>query len=306
MTEDDQILVTGAAGLVGSTLVTALRRDGLKVFAATREHCDLMDRGEVRRLFAKLRPSAVFHCAGYVNGIAGNMANQGDGYLKNALINTHVIEACRQLPVAKLVAMGTVAMYPAIGGAHPRREGEIWDGKPHAGERGYAEAKRAMLAQLEVSGLDWACAISTNLYGPGDRFDTVGGHCIPSLIAKFHQAAATGAKVEIWGDGNQCRDFLHVADAAAALILMMDHLRGAVNLASGETHAIREVAEILGAHTGCGVAYDPSKPVGELSRSYDLFRLRYTEEWNGPQIALADGLRATYDWYAENVASARR
>ena len=78
----------------------------------------------------------------------------------------------------------------------------------------------------------FAYAISTNLYGPHDRFNVDYGHVIPSLVMKFEQARRVGGSVEIWGDGSPQRDFLYAADAAAGLVALMDHGDGVYNLAS--------------------------------------------------------------------------
>ena len=62
----------------------------------------------------------------------------------------------------------------------------------------------------------------TNLYGPNDNFHPENSHVVPALIRKFHEAKINfKPKVEIWGSGNQKRDFLHVDDMADASIQIM-------------------------------------------------------------------------------------
>jgi len=97
------------------------------------------------------------------------MENMGKAFLNNVLINTNVIEVCREFEAKKIVALGTIAAYPHEFGQNPIKEEIIFNGRPHVSEEAYAQAKRAMLAQLEAYkisyGLDYAFAISTNLYG---------------------------------------------------------------------------------------------------------------------------------------------
>ena len=113
MERDSTILVTGANGFVGSNLVRYLETAGYRsVFGLTSSDCDLTDRRSVKRWFQECRPYYVFHLAARVRGIMGNMNGQGEGFLQNILINTHVVEACQEYRVKKVVALGTVAMYP--------------------------------------------------------------------------------------------------------------------------------------------------------------------------------------------------
>ncbi len=311
MGADDTILITGANGLVGTHLLELLRSKGFRnvVGIGTRE-CDLTDFGAVRAFFAANRPLYVFHAAAYVAGIMGNMRNQALSFLRNTLINTHVVAASHLAGVRKICALGTVAMYPDATTRAPLREDMVWQGPPHASERGYAHAKRGMLAQLDVYresyGLAYACALSTNLYGPNDRFDIEHGHVIPSLVRKFFEARQNGEPVTVWGDGSARRDFLHVRDAARALHVIMEQVDGPVNLATGETHPIRDVVEVLARHTGMTdrVVWDTTKPSGQVFREYDVSTLRDTGFCC--QVGLPEGLRATYDWYATHVSSARR
>jgi len=311
MEYEDTILVTGAGGMVGGHLLAHLRAAGFKnVVAIDSRACDLMERAVVRACFERVRPAYVFHCAAYVAGIMGNLRNQALSFLRNTLINTHVIEASHICGVRKITVMGTVAMYPDPMPSNPLREETVWQGEPHGSERGYAHAKRGMLAQLDVYresyGLRYACALSTNLYGPNDRFDSENGHVIPSLVRKCFEAQQSGQKVTVWGDGSARRDFLHVEDTARGLRLIMDRIDGPVNLASGQTHSIRDIVNILEEHAGLAgrVVWDTSKPTGQIFRAFDISRLR--EAGFVPAIEMGSGLRATYDWYKVHVSTARR
>src|SRR5204863_610108 len=109
---NSKILVTGAGGLVGSTVVEHLKSVGFtKVMPVRRADCDLMDRQRTEELFERLRPEHVFHAAGRVYGIMGNMLNQGLSYYDNLIVNTNVVEASRKSGVEKITVMGTGAVY---------------------------------------------------------------------------------------------------------------------------------------------------------------------------------------------------
>src|SRR5205085_835948 len=101
--------------------------------------------------------------AGRVYGIMGNMLNQGLSYYDNLIVNTNVVEASRKSGVEKITVMGTGAVYPYPSPGVPLEEDMIMRGTPHASERGYAHAKRAMLNMLETYeqsyGLRWAYVV---------------------------------------------------------------------------------------------------------------------------------------------------
>ena len=305
----DKILITGARGLVGSTLTRELARQGhTDLLPVGKDDCNLLIAEDVRKLFATHRPKYVFHAAAQVYGILGNMENMGKAFLNNVLINTNVIEACREFEVKKIVAVGTIAAYPQEFGQNPIKEDIIFNGRPHFSEQAYAQAKRAMLAQLEAYhvsyGIDYAFAISTNLYGEGDRFHKEWAHVIPSLIQKFYEAKAARVPVCVWGDGSSTRDFLHALDAARALILIMHHLQGAVNVASGELIQIRELVAMLQKITGHDqVTWDISKPMGQALRRFDVTKLHSVGFT--PRIRIEDGLADLYAWYCRNIDAIR-
>lgn len=304
-----KVLVTGAAGLVGSALVAELQSFGYPVVGLTSADGDLRDPRATEALLADASPDIVVHIAARVHGLMGNIRAQGRAFLDNIRMNTNVIEAARMAGVRKVVGMGSTAVY-SDDVPLPMREDTIWWGEPHGSEGGYAHAKRAMIAQLQAYqseyGLDWAVALSTNLYGPHDRFDEAEGHVLPSLVSKFHRATRDGTDVDVWGTGTPTRDFVFSGDAARALRLIMEQATGVVNLASGASVTIRTAVETLQKVSGFSgeVMWDASKPDGQHARAYDVSRLKALG-WE-PQVSLEDGLRATYHWYVDNCADARR
>ena len=310
MEPQDTILITGGSGLVGINLREYLQSQGFtKILAPASADCDLTDRPTVLDYFERHRPNYVFHMAGFVRGIMYNMRNHGEAYLKNTLINTHVIDACQKAGVKKVVAMGSVAMYPELDGI-PFVEEDVWKGSPHSSQYGYAHAKRGMLAQLQTYensyGMPYAFAFCASLYGPHDRFNTETGHVIPSLVKKFHDARQAKTTVTVWGDGSAHRDFLYIKDCARALHIIMDHVSGPVNLASGTTRKVRDVVNILAAYTGMQekIIWDASKPSGYLFRAYDVSRLHaagFTCHYT-----LEQALQETCDWYASHNGAVRQ
>lgn len=307
---DERVLITGSGGVIGHALKRELQEAGYSnVLAITSGDVDLRDQVATERAFESFRPTLVFHLAGRVYGIMGNMANRGIAYLDNVRINTNVVDAARQTGCRKVVAMGSTAIY-SDGVRLPMSEEEIWVGEPHHSEAPYAHSKRGMLAQLvaykEQYGMDYAFCVSTNLFGPNDKFDEKYGHVIPSLISKFHRAAALGHSPMVWGTGKAERDFLFSFDAAYALRLVAQKFSGAINIATGKSFSIRQTVETLSRVSGYTghIDWDTTKPDGQKMRAYDVSRL----ETLGfkPKHTFEEALAITYDWYDSNVMKARK
>jgi GDP-L-fucose synthase len=303
------VLITGGTGLVGRALATALAADGfVRVVSIGSRDCDLRDGVAVHALMERLRPDYVFHMAARVHGLGGNTRYKSDILVDNVLINTNVVEYARRSGVKKIVAMGSGCVYPELKGQPELFEDQVWIGPPHPSEDSYAHSKRLMLAQLDAAreqyGLASAFVISGNLYGPHDSFNVEEGHVIPSLVAKFHAARAQGTSVHVWGSGVAIRDFTFADDTAQALIAILKHIEGPVNMGSGQRHPIRDIVDTLHALTGVPVVWDSHKPDGQLVRYYNLDRLASTGF--EAKTALADGIRQTYQWYEANAGLARK
>lgn len=305
-----RILITGGTGLVGRALKKVLSDEGFSnILPIGSRDCDLRDGGAVQSVFADIRPEYVFHLAARVHGIGGNKKYKSDILFDNVMINTNVIEFARRAGVNKVVAMGSGCVYPELKGQQELFEEQIWNGPPHPSEDSYAHSKRLMLAQLQAAkeqyGLASAFVISGNLYGPHDNFDVEEGHVIPSLVAKFFEAAQTGNSVKVWGSGVAIRDFSYCDDAAHALYEVLLKIEGPVNLGSGYRHPIKDI--VLSLQRNCGksvrIEWDASKPDGQLERYYNLDKLASTGF--KAKIQLDEGIRNTYEWYSANWRTAR-
>jgi GDP-L-fucose synthase len=307
---DARVLVTGSGGVLGTALKEQLGLfKGTTSFFPSRLDCDLLDKDAVEAYFARTAPDIVLHLAGRVYGVQGNIDFCGLSFYENSMMNINVIEAARKAKVRKVVVAGTAAIYSDLARL-PMSENDFWLGAPHGSEAAYGHAKRGMLAQLEAYkvqyGMDFAYLILTNLYGPNDRFDSVRGHVVPSLVYKFCQAVIDKAdSVDIWGDGSPTRDFLYASDAARAFLFAAARGNGLYNTATGTAVPIRALVEAVKASSGFSgqLNWDSSKPLGQLQRSYDVTRIKALG-WQ-PEIGLQEGIDLTVNWYRDNIDALR-
>jgi GDP-L-fucose synthase len=259
------------------------------------------------RILQKTRPDSVIHLAATVGGIGANQANPAVFWQQNLLMGINVLDACLGTGVIRLLIVGTTCSYPRAPKTVPFIEEELFDGYPEPTNAPYGIAKRCLItgamAYRKQFGLDVVAAIPTNLYGPWDNFDPKSSHVIPALIRKVHDAHVRGEKlVEIWGTGKATRDFLYVADAAEALVTLLQ--KGAsgstVNIGSGREVAIGQVAEAICATVGFKgkAVYKPDMPDGQPRRVLDTSKMK-SLGWKASTI-LPHGLAQTYDWWRAN------
>lgn len=304
------VLVTGAGGFLGRHVLAALRGMGVgRLSYPSRQVCDLTDSQEADKLFTSLLPDVVIHLAAFCGGIGLNRAKPAEMLARNAAMAVNVLEGCRLVQAykpVKLVTVGSVCGYPERPKTVPFVEAEYTDGEPEPTNAPYGHAKRLLLkgcqAYRDQWGIQTAYLIPANLYGPGDCFDLERAHVIPAIIRRVVEAKERGqSTVTLWGTGTPTRDFLHVADAARAVVLAAEHYDGRepVNVGTGVQTAIADVAgaviEMVGGPVA-GVHWDQSRPDGQPRRVLNVRRAWDTFAFGYP-TPLAKGLEETVRWY---------
>ena len=227
---------------------------------------------------------------------------------ENLAIQTNIIHSAFRAGVEKLVFLGSSCIYPKFA-AQPIREEALLTGALEPTNDCYAIAKIAGLKLCEAYrsqyGADYFSVMPTNLYGPGDNFHLETSHVIPALLRKAHEAKlARASTVTVWGSGTPRREFLHVDDAADAIVHLLKTYSsgGHINIGSGEDIMILELMKLICRAVGFNgrIVVDPSKPDGTPRKLLDVSRLE-ASGWR-PHTRLKDGLAATYAWFLRNVA----
>ena len=307
-----RIYVAGHGGLVGSAIVRRLQRDGhAEILTATREQLDLRDQAAVNYWFRANRPEFVYLVAGTVGGILANSTRPAEFIYDNLLIHATVVHAAHTFGVRKLLYLGSSCIYPRES-PQPMTEEQLLRGALEPTNEAYAIAKIAGIKLCQAYrtqyGDDFISAMPTNLYGPNDNFDLTSSHVLPALIRKFHDAKVAGSnEVQVWGSGTPRREFLHVDDLADACVFLMDRYDEAqhINVGTGEDLSIRGLAEQIRdiVHPEASLTFDASKPDGMPRKLLDVSRI-HRLGWKH-RIALAEGIRSTYDWFLEHQGALR-
>lgn len=297
-----RVWVAGETGLVGRALLRALEAFDVRLLSAPRWALDLTDQRATFDWIARNKPDVVFMAAARVGGIGANAARPADFIRDNLAIAQNVIEGAHLAGVPRLLFLGSSCIYPKDA-PQPIAEESLLTGPLEETNEAYAIAKIAGLKMCQYYkrqfGRRYISAMPTNLYGPYDRFNEQNAHVIPAMMMKFHRG---GLFADLWGSGAPLREFLHVDDLAAALLVLAECYDGdtPVNIGSGQEISISALAGLMARITDFEgkIRFDPSRPDGTPRKLLDSSRMRALG-W-APRIGLEEGLRDTYDWYCLN------
>lgn len=302
-----RIIVTGASGFLGRALCRYLAASGHEVMGLSSADCDLTRPDSLDRVAAGHRYDRIYHLAAWTQAGDFCLYHQGEQWVINQLINTHVLMWWqRQQPQAKLIAIGTSCAYPP----DPElREENYMLGEPIEGLYAYAMTKRMLLVGLralqEQYGLRYFYAVPSTLYGPGYHVDGRRMHFIFDLVRKIIRGKELGERVVLWGDGYQKREVIYLADFVEALVSLAESRENdLVNLGTGEEHTIRQFAELICEIVGyqpARIEYDPSRYVGVRSKCLSTAKLQSLLP-GFVVTPLRGGLEATIQWFYDSNA----
>ena len=314
MPEGRTALVTGGAGFIGSHLVDRLLALDHRVVIidnlssgklknlnpeATFYHSDITQPTS-SEVFQREQPDIVFHLAAQTSVPHSTRDPVKDSEI-NVLGTLRMLEAARRNGVEKFI-------YSSTGGAlygEPEVD-PCPDDHPVTPLSPYGMSKYLGELQMEfyrrLYRLNYTSLRYGNVYGP--RQDP---HGEAGVVAIFSQYMLEGKQPEIFGDGNQERDFVCVDDVVEANILAIDRGDGmAMNIGTGQKTSVNQLFDSL--KTIIGYRWEPLHSAPRLGDVYQI-RLETTRAekelgWSA-QVQLEDGLRRTVEYFRETVQSAR-
>jgi UDP-glucose 4-epimerase len=295
--EGRRVLVTGGSGFIGRAVVQALLDAGADVVVADEdEHLDARVHGLVGDLrdppFARsvVTPDldGIIHLAA-VTSVLGSKEDPAGTYDANVAVTAALLERARENGVARFVMSSTNAVVGDVG----RRT--IHETTPLQPLTPYGATKAACEMLLSGYAASYGMAASalrfTNVYGPGmDHKD--------SFVPRLMRAAARDEGVEVYGDGLQVRDLVHVDDAVDAVLLAWNRRHfGPLTVGSGHSVTVNEIVETARTVTGAAIpAHHIEAKPGEMSAVVVDIR-RAIELGYRPRVRLPEGLATVWDYF---------
>jgi dTDP-glucose 4,6-dehydratase len=305
-----RLLVTGAAGFIGSAYVRAVleeRGDEVVVldkltYAGRRENlADVEDRIEFveggiedRELVGQLLPG----CDAVVNLAAESHVDRSiadqDAFARTHVIGTSVLlDAAREHGIERYVQVSTDEVYGSIASGSFTEESPLNPSSPYSATK--AAGDLLVSAHVHTHGLDASVCRGSNNYGPRQYPEKLIPLCVLNALA--------GDRLPVYGDGLQIRNWLYVEDFARAIDLVLREGRaGDVYNAGGpdeeaNIELIRRLLELTGADESL-IEYVTDRPGHDRRYSLSSDKLRGLG-WE-PRVRLGDGLASTVDWYRDN------
>lgn len=323
---EKNVIVTGGASFIGSHLVDKLVNFGANVTVIDNLSSGKLENlsqsknkikfvkqdleyGSKDELFQMFRDQHyIFHLAA-IHGGRGFISSHPADVCSNLSIDHHVFEASMNSNVENLVFASTACVYPTnlqtdIGSDYKLRESDSnpFDLEtPLSADIEYGWGK--LMSEIQLNsfkkqyGLKCCPVRFVTAYGPRENETH-------AIIALIYKAVEKMDPFEIWGNGQQERDFTYVEDIVSGTIKAAEMVTDGtpINLGTGKRYKIIDVVEmifkILKWHPK-NMVFDDSKPVGALSRALDNSRASNMLHWK-PEFTLEEGLKKTIDWYVSS------
>ena len=308
-----RILVTGAAGFVGSNLAKHFLDAGYSVVSIDNLSAGTVENVDARADFqgkdirdADIYPffddtDAVFHLAAK-SCLTDCLAQPLEAASVNVLGTLNVLEAAKRAKVPKFVYADTSAEYEGID-EFPTPEARVrpigvYAASKHGGAA-FCDSYR------ELYGMNLTIVRYFNVYGPAQDWRRV----VPPVMSAFIIRMLSGERPVIYGNGKKRRDFIYVDDVNALHRLILEDQRSAgkvFNVGSGTNFSVNEIYELIEGllKTGLKPIYKPDLPGEALVTLADITNARQLG-WE-PRVDIEEGLRRSISYIKERVLDAAK
>jgi GDP-D-mannose 3',5'-epimerase len=323
MLENERAVVCGAGGFIGGHLVKRLISQGIDVRAIDIKPLDdwyqvsdgvenlTMDLQNPQNCIDAVRgATTVYQLAADMGGM-GFIANNKALCMLSVLTNTHMLMAARAEKVERFFYASSACVYNSdkqtSADVVALKESDAYPALP---EDGYGWEKlfsERMCRHFEEDyGLVCRVARFHNVYGPYGTWNGGREKAPAAVCRKVIEARNSGRhEIEIWGDGNQTRSFMYIDDCLKGMLsIMASEIDEPINLGSSELVTINQLVDIVEEIAGVKLKrnYNLSAPKGVNGRNSDNTMILEKLGWE-PSIRLRDGMKQTYDWIENEIAS---
>ncbi|GAA2813463.1 NAD-dependent epimerase/dehydratase family protein [Saccharopolyspora taberi] len=293
-------MITGGSGFVGRAVVRAFVERGLPVTVVDSNPVPEPLRGELVTHVAGALGDASVREAAVAEGAAGivhlaaitsvlrSVDRPAETYAANVALTQELLELARTRGIGRFVLASTNAVVGDIGRGTISEEVPLKPLTPYGATK--AACEMLLSGYAGAYGLAASALRFTNVYGPGmARKD--------SFIPRLMRAAVSGEGVEIYGDGSQRRDFVHLDDVVRAILAAWDkQYAGTAIIGSGRSVSVLELVDAVRTATGrpLPVTHVPAKNGEMPAVIVDIARAQ-RELGYQPEVGLAEGLRGVWE-----------
>ena len=316
MFKNTNVLVAGGAGFVGVNLITRLLDLGANVTATLHRRDPVLDDARIRYIRGDLRISEdcatavdgidyIFMCAANTSGAAVIEKTPLAHLTPNVLMNISMLDAAYQAGVQKFLFISSNTVYPLTDFAV--KEDDVTNEFYEkyfivAWMKRFTEIVCEMYATKIAKPMNVCVVRPANIYGEFDDFEWETSHVIPALIRKIVERHAP---LEVWGDGNDLKEFIYVQDFIDGMLLAMEKVEGfdPVNIATGYPCTVKDVLNVLlkvDNFSGADTVFDASKPAMIPKRLIDISKANRLLGFD-PKVSLEEGLKKTVTWYRSTL-----
>lgn len=309
-----RVLVTGGAGFIGANAVQRLLSSGAEVRATIHRkepvirdkrieyiRCDLTRMEDCQKAVSGM--DYVFMCAANTSGAAVIASTPLVHVTPNIVMNSQMLEVAYFARVKKFIWLSSNAAYPPSGD-RPVKEEEMFAGEPYETYFGVAWMKRyteilcRMYSEKLKNPMSTVVLRPSNIYGPYDDFDFATSHVMAALIRRVVERHDP---FEVWGTGNDIRDWIYIDDFIDAMILAAEKINtyDPVNIGLGQGYSIKQALQIMlevDGFSNANVKFNPSQPSMIPIRLIDITRAETTLGFK-PKTGLREGIQKTIVWY---------
>ncbi|MFQ5710579.1 MAG: NAD-dependent epimerase/dehydratase family protein [Candidatus Geothermarchaeales archaeon] len=304
MIKDKSILVTGGLGFIGSEIARALheenrvividnlssgRRESIEGLGVEFHEGDIRD-PNLKKLFEDV--DLVFHEAAHTR-VDESILNPVYDADVNVCGTVNMLEGCRKNDVKNFIYASSTAVYGdpvslPIKESHPLNPKSPYAASKIAGEIFCQTYHR-------LYGIDTVCLRYFNVYGPRQPPKS-------NVLSIFIEDIIDGQGIQIFGDGEQTRDFIHVNDVVRASVLAAvsrNAVGKVINVGTGRATSINQLVDLVKVYTGVEnveVEHRSERP-GDISHSVADTSLAEEALNFKSEIALGDGVKDCIKWY---------
>lgn len=311
------VLVIGGAGFIGSNLIERLLSFGANI-RSTIHHkkpvvindnveyikCDLLNMDDCKKIVKDI--DCIFMCAANTSGAAVMASTPLVHVTPNIIMNSQILEASYINKIKKFIFISSSAAYPPSGNI-PIKEECMFNGDPYNTYFGvgwmkrYTEILCRLYSELKEP-MKTLVIRPSNIYGPYDKFDPSVSHVMAATIRKVVERHDP---IQIWGTGNDIRDFIYVDDFIDGLLLATEKIDrfDAINIASGSGYNIKDILQVAletDEYDNAKILYDSTKPSMIPIMLVDTEKAEMLLGFKA-RIDIKEGIKRTIEWYKHSI-----